>query len=111
MDKIEPNLTIYGYIKPEARDSKHNFVKNFASLFQWAKWPNLGQIWVNIGQKGPFFKFPRNNQFPFRFKKNILETFLVSRRSRLRPKESRPSIRACVRTYVRAFGNIFEHVH
>ena len=24
--------------------------------------PNLGQIWVNIGQKGPFFKFPRKNK-------------------------------------------------
>ena len=22
-------------------------------------WPNLGQIWVNFGQKGPFLKFPK----------------------------------------------------
>ena len=25
----------------------------------WAKWPNLGQIWVNFGQKGPFLNFPK----------------------------------------------------
>ena len=36
--------------------------KFFASLFQWAKRPNLGRIWVNIGQKGPFVKFPPKNQ-------------------------------------------------
>ena len=24
-----------------------------------AKWPNLGKIWVNFGQKGPFFNFPK----------------------------------------------------
>ena len=35
-----------------------DFWKKIASLFQQAKWPKLGQIWVNFGWKGPFFKFP-----------------------------------------------------
>ena len=26
------------------------------------KWPNLGQIWVNFGQKGPFLKFPQKSE-------------------------------------------------
>ena len=35
------------------------FDEIFASL---PKWPNLGQIWVNFGQKGPFFKFLRKTK-------------------------------------------------
>ena len=26
------------------------------------KWPNLGQIWVNFGQKGPFSNFPQKTE-------------------------------------------------
>ena len=40
-----------------------------------------------------------------------LHYFLVSRRSRLRPKESRPSVRPYVRPSVRPSGNIFEPVY
>ena len=37
------------------------------SPFQRARWPNLGKICVNFGQKGPFFKFPKKVKTKFSF--------------------------------------------
>jgi len=47
------------------------FFKIFSENFFWTPvlqawysqiWPNLGQIWVNFGQKGPFLKFLKRSE-------------------------------------------------
>ena len=45
---------------PIFQKKNQNFCWNF--FFSLPKWPNLGQIWVNFGQKGPFFKFPQKTK-------------------------------------------------
>ena len=66
----------------------------------------LSDFWSLDGVDGPLDSPPFVRTYvPIFPKIRALEfsDFLVSRRSRFRPKESRLSVRACVRTYVRKY--------
>ena len=63
------------------------------NLHFWSFWSNLGQMWVNFGQKGPFLKFPKKceNIF-FQLQRPCFEQKLGNSAGRFSKKMQKTSI-------------------
>ena len=110
--KFGLNLTISGYIRPEARVLKKISVKNFEKFFLLFFFFSISKK-TYYGRKNPHFALMNTIMTPpsphllrniFKFLKWRFFAFLVSRHlAEKRPKESRPFVRSSVRPSVRSF--------
>ena len=63
-----PEIAFFRFWKKKFKKKNSKF---FSEIFYWTPvlqawysqiWPNLGQIWVNFDQKGPFLKFAKKSE-------------------------------------------------
>ena len=64
VDFFRPKYIIFDLGKKKLKQFFSKFLTNKMSNIRASgqKWPNLGQIWVNFGQKGPLLKFPQKSE-------------------------------------------------